>query len=40
MMVRLSSTHKRLQPDLIVLDITMPIRNGIEAAHEIHENGA
>jgi DNA-binding NarL/FixJ family response regulator len=28
---------QRLQPDLIVLDITMPIRNGIEAAHEIHE---
>ena len=26
----------RLQPDLIVLDITMPILNGIEAAHEIH----
>jgi DNA-binding NarL/FixJ family response regulator len=29
---------KRLQPDLIVLDITMPILNGIEAAHDIHEN--
>jgi DNA-binding NarL/FixJ family response regulator len=28
---------RRLQPDLIVLDITMPILNGIEAAHEIHE---
>lgn len=27
---------KRLQPDLIVLDITMPVLNGIEAAHEIH----
>ncbi len=30
---------KRLQPDLIVLDITMPILNGIEAAHDIHESG-
>jgi DNA-binding NarL/FixJ family response regulator len=30
---------KRLQPDLIVLDITMPILNGIEAAHDIHEIG-
>ena len=30
---------KRLQPDIIVLDITMPILNGIEAAHDIHENG-
>lgn len=27
---------RRLQPDLIVLDIAMPILNGIEAAHEIH----
>jgi len=30
---------RRLQPDLIVLDITMPVLNGIEAAHEIHETG-
>jgi DNA-binding NarL/FixJ family response regulator len=30
---------RRLQPDVIVLDITMPILNGIEAAHEIHEAG-
>jgi DNA-binding NarL/FixJ family response regulator len=28
---------RRLEPDLIVLDITMPIRSGIQAAHEIHE---
>jgi DNA-binding NarL/FixJ family response regulator len=27
---------QRLRPDLIVLDITMPVLNGIEAAHEIH----
>src|SRR6516225_6632180 len=27
---------KRLRPDLIVLDITMPILNGIQAAHELH----
>jgi len=30
---------KRLQPDIIVLDITMPILNGIEAAHEIRMAG-
>ena len=30
---------QRLQPDVIVLDITMPILNGIEAAHKIHEAG-
>jgi DNA-binding NarL/FixJ family response regulator len=30
---------KRLQPDIIVLDITMPIVNGIEAAHEIRAAG-
>jgi DNA-binding NarL/FixJ family response regulator len=29
----------RLQPDVIVLDIMMPILNGIEAAHKIHEAG-
>ncbi len=29
----------RLQPDVIVLDITMPILNGIEAALKIHESG-
>ncbi|WP_158751729.1 response regulator transcription factor [Acidobacterium sp. S8] len=27
---------QRLHPDLIVLDIAMPVLNGIEAAHEIH----
>jgi DNA-binding NarL/FixJ family response regulator len=30
---------RRLQPDVIVLDITMPILNGIEAAHAMHEAG-
>ena len=30
---------KRLQPDVIVLDITMPILNGIEAAREIRVAG-
>jgi DNA-binding NarL/FixJ family response regulator len=30
---------RRLQPDLIVLDITMPILNGIEAARDLHMNG-
>ena len=29
----------RLQPDVIVLDITMPILNGIEAAHKMREAG-
>ena len=31
---------KRLRPDLIVLDITMPILNGIQAAHELREAGS
>jgi len=29
----------RLRPDVIVLDITMPILNGIEAAHRMREAG-
>jgi DNA-binding NarL/FixJ family response regulator len=29
----------RLQPDVIVLDITMPVLNGIEAAHKMREDG-
>jgi len=29
----------RLRPDVIVLDITMPLRTGIEAAHELREAG-
>jgi DNA-binding NarL/FixJ family response regulator len=30
----------RLQPDVIVLDISMPILTGIEAAHELREVGS
>lgn len=30
----------RLQPDVIILDITMPFLNRIDAAHEIREGGA
>ena len=31
---------ERLQPDVIVLDITMPALNGIEAAHKLQEVGS
>jgi DNA-binding NarL/FixJ family response regulator len=31
---------KRLNPDVIVADITMPIVNGIEAARELREAGS
>jgi DNA-binding NarL/FixJ family response regulator len=30
----------RLNPDVIVADITMPIVNGIQAAHELREAGS
>jgi len=30
---------KRMQPDVIVLDITMPLLNGIQVAREIHQTG-
>ena len=30
---------QRLQPDVIILDITMPNLNGIEAAHELRQVG-
>jgi DNA-binding NarL/FixJ family response regulator len=30
----------RLQPDVVILDITMPIMTGIEAAHELREVGS
>jgi DNA-binding NarL/FixJ family response regulator len=31
---------ERLKPDIVVLDITMPILNGIEAAHQLRERGS
>jgi DNA-binding NarL/FixJ family response regulator len=31
---------ERLHPDVVVLDITMPELNGIEAAHELRQRGA
>jgi DNA-binding NarL/FixJ family response regulator len=36
----LVSEAQRLQPDVIVLDITMPILTGIEAAHKLREAGS
>ena len=36
----LVSAALRLQPDVIVSDITMPFLNGIDAAHEIHQSGS
>ena len=36
----LVSEAHRLQPDVIVLDITMPILTGIEAARELHKEGS
>ena len=35
----LVSEAQRLQPDVIVLDITMPLLTGIEAARELHKGG-
>lgn len=36
----LVSKALQLQPDLIVLDITMPVLNGIDAAHELQQAGS
>jgi DNA-binding NarL/FixJ family response regulator len=36
----LVSEALRLRPDVIVADITMPILNGIEAAHRLRECGS
>jgi DNA-binding NarL/FixJ family response regulator len=36
----LVSEARRLHPDVIVLDISMPIMTGIEAAHELHKSGS
>jgi DNA-binding NarL/FixJ family response regulator len=30
----------RLKPDILVLDVTMPVMNGIEAAHHLHAAGS
>ncbi len=30
----------RLRPDILVLDITMPVMNGIEAAQHLHASGS
>ena len=38
--VALVSEARRLQPDLIVTDITMPILDGIDALHELRESGS
>lgn len=35
----LVSEAGRLQPDIILLDISMPILTGIEAAHQMRKNG-
>jgi DNA-binding NarL/FixJ family response regulator len=35
----LVSEAQRLRPEMIVLDITMPILNGVEAAHELQQLG-
>ena len=36
----LVSEVQRLQPDVVVVDITMPVMNGIEAVHKLMEAGA
>jgi DNA-binding NarL/FixJ family response regulator len=30
---------KRLQPDIVILDIAMPVINGIQAAIQLHDSG-
>ncbi len=36
----LISQAERLDPDIIVTDITMPVLTGIEAVHELHQAGS
>jgi DNA-binding NarL/FixJ family response regulator len=36
----LVSEARRLVPDVIVTDISMPILNGIDAVHELHASGS
>jgi DNA-binding NarL/FixJ family response regulator len=38
--IELVDEAKRLRPDVIVLDISMPGMTGIEAAHELRESGS
>jgi DNA-binding NarL/FixJ family response regulator len=38
--IELVDEAKRLRPDVIVLDISMPGMTGIEAAHELREAGS
>jgi|SRR5271157_623751 len=35
----LISEAMRLQPDVVITDITMPVLNGIDAFHELREKG-
>ena len=36
----LVSEAKRLNPDVVVVDITMPVLNGIDAVHKLIESGS
>ena len=38
--VSLVSEAQRLKPDVIVVDITMPVMNGIDAVHRLVESGS
>ena len=38
--VSLISEAERLHPDVVVVDITMPVMNGIDAVHQLVESGA
>ena len=38
--VSLISEAERLNPDVVVVDITMPVMNGIDAVHRLVESGS
>ncbi len=38
--LRLYQRHERLKPDVVVVDITMPVMNGIDAVHKLKESGS
>ena len=38
--VSLISEAERLNPDVVVVDITMPVMNGIDAVHKLVESGS